>query len=448
MTHPVDPYERLAAVDPLAGSWVASLRASIDSTPGHRARPTNGQRGWLVSELDKACGSTDFRHAFLWAVTGEPSSKQWTLAHYTALRNWLKREGDDLAPRIALSALEAQVDDVYLAALEKQPPTELAKAKGDTMSINMAALVKRASDDYGYHGAGDVLDALGVEDIEQFDGDVTAALTILREKAIDTAAKTPDANTDTENDVASIEAMAYEAKEEIERQLDKVEFDPDVMARYVQQCAAMPESPILAWTKVQRRPGGPVTTWSFRAGLDPETFALGLQIMAKATLAFEVWLYNIGGSAVIDGRDSVAFNRHTEAPASNPPTRQAAAPPPTAPAPPTAPQTPPTAPPTADGVSDIDEVETFPVTSIERDVTSKGDNMYKLRGGKYGKFGVTGYEEAESAINALLEAAGEDFRIGNLAIKQEWNVSAYGWTAHASKPAGEKYAKKVFDVVA
>ena len=86
---------------------------------------------------------------------------------------------------------------------------------------------------------------------------------------------------------------------------------------------------------------------------------------------------------------------------------------------------------------------TFKVVSIERDKTTKGDNAYRVKGASpYHQYGVMGYEGVEESVAKL----GHD--LSQMEIKVAWDCSDKGWTAHAWKPAGERFAKKVNEIVA
>jgi hypothetical protein len=90
----------------------------------------------------------------------------------------------------------------------------------------------------------------------------------------------------------------------------------------------------------------------------------------------------------------------------------------------------------------------FAIESLERDITTNQDNMYKVRGGKFKKYGITGYEAVEENVNRLLVEAGQEYDVGQLPLKQPWDCSGYGWVAVAERPPGEQYPKKVVDVKA
>lgn len=337
--------------------------------------------------------------------------------------------------------------EVLDAAGHGDEPTRKETKMPDS-PVNVVALLQRSnSEELGYQGAGDVMQALGVEQMSDFEGTVADALKILRENA-------PNKQTSQ----APPQADAEESDENGDVEYVERDVDTELLGRYLDEVARMPESPILAWTKFQRRPGAPVWTLSLRAGLSPDAMGFALNEVMRATKNFEIWLHKTGGSAVLDSRDQTpGFNQHigkqqSTSRSTTPQQSKSSSTPPQASG--SAPAPPPsqggngggTPPPASGGNGGEATVEAFKISSIERDVTSKGDNLYKVRGGKYAKFGVTGYEEVEERVNALLQAAGQDFDVGTLALKQEWNVTSYNWTAHAERPAGEKYAKKVIDV--
>lgn len=359
---------------------IAILKASLEAQPDGKfeKNPSQSQKGWLVGKLNELAGGTEQRHAFLKAVFGNSSSKTWTWAHYDTLRMWLEDGGKEHVEEIARNALAMQQG--------KDRMNELLKEN----RMNVAKLLQKSNEEgWGYQGAGDILNALEVEELSDFAGSTEDAIGMLKQKAL---GDPPEMDTDT-----------------------NINTDD-----YFSECASLPESPVIAWTKFQRSPGGPVWSVTFRAGLPPESMSFAVNEVMKATARFEKWLDKVGGSGVLDGRDMTpGFGVRTE-------TAETSGPPPAAP---------------STDTSDTDEVITFKVKSIERDITSKGDNCYRVRGDPpYHKFGVMGYESVEESVNELL---GGQHDIGQLELKQEWDCSGKNWTAHAWKPAGEKFAKRV-----
>ena len=454
--------ERMASVNPVAARSIRALKASLEVKPqADFSEPaTKGQRGRLVGMIDEKIGENG-RHALLEIAFGDPSSKSWSLAHYRTLSDWLEKDRalDDLVAIIGtirmakddevLEQGKERMKQVLDAAGHGDEPTRKENAPMSESSVNVVALLQRSeSENLGYEGAGDLMNALGVTEMAEFQGTVADALKLMRENAPNQPEAPPQAATQDD-------------AEETEEYADR-DVEPELLDQYLEEVAAMPEAPVLAWTKFQRRPGAPVWSLTLRAGLSPDAMSFALNEIMRATKNFEIWLHRSGGSAVLDSRDQTpGFNQRIgrQQNQSNAPTPQQSRPsnaPPqqqgTSSLPPQAASSnggaapPPAA--SGNGGNGQATVETFKIDSIERDVTSKGDNMYKVQGGPYRKFGVTGYEDVENDVNALMAAAGQEYDIGQLPIKQAWDCSAWGWIAEAEKPAGEKYAKKVIGVKA
>jgi len=403
----------------------------------------------VVGKLGEAGLSKGDRYAFSLVTTGVTSSKDWTEADAASILFWLDEGGAEHAQRVANAVVhvlfEAGLDikDVEqgrpLAAgkrrMEKLLESQRRKETG--MSINVAALVNSASK-WGYQGGGDVLRALGVEDINDFDGTIADALRILESKAGGAEPVAPE------------QEAAPAPPVEDEAEVEKEPVDAAFLAQYREEIDSMPEAPVLAWTRFQRRPGSPTWTISIRAGLSPECQAFALRETLGAIAKFDRYIYDNEFAAVLDGRDQAAFpvarKESAPSPAPTQAPRQSAG---TAPPPPTPPQAsagaggPPPAVAGGNGTSDQDEIVTYQVMSIERDKTSKGDNSYRVKGPPpYHKFGVMGYEDVEQSVATL------GFDVSQLEIKAAWDCSDQNWVAHAWKPAGEKFAKRVNEIVA
>lgn len=182
------------------------------------------------------------------------------------------------------------------------------------MTINIAALVNSASK-WGYQGAGDVLLALGVDDINDFEGTIADALRVLEANARG----------------GSVPAAPPENGGEVEKE----PVDDAFLAAYRDEIASMPEAPVVAWTRFQRYPGGPTWSLTIRAGLSPECMSFALNETMRGIAAFDKYVHDKGYAAVLDGRDQAAF----------PVERAAQGKPKAAPAPTQAPQSARTAPP-------------------------------------------------------------------------------------------------------
>lgn len=168
----------------------------------------------------------------------------------------------------------------------------------------------------------------------------------------------------------------------------KEKADAEQAAAYTVTCQSLPESPALAWTKVQT-PGGFVWSVTLRAGL-PEL----LEAQAMRSIARQIELFEKGALAhdwtpVSDGRD-MAMGLKSRAEAAPAPTNGGSKP---APAP-----------------QGDNGALTFKIDSIDV-TTSNGKVSWKVKGGRFPKHGVTMWPEP--VIAAGLDP--DTLKIGDIA---------------------------------
>jgi len=156
------------------------------------------------------------RHVFVETVFGIEggSLKDITLAQANVLNFWLKEGGAEKVPIVVNGALKAMsqtdmFDGDPLASGKQKMEQLLEQHKEDTMGIHYpdtTRVIKEAGE-MGYDGTGDVLEALGVESFDAYEGTPDEALEQLLaameakpapEPEPDTAAAEPDPVTEQE----------------------------------------------------------------------------------------------------------------------------------------------------------------------------------------------------------------------------------------------------------
>lgn len=199
-----------------------------------------------------------------------------------------------------------------------------------------------------------------------------------------------------------VEALAT-VKEEKER-LKKEEERQRSLA-FAAECAHLPESPAVVWTKFQSKLGF-VWSLTFRAGLTPESEREALSQLRRQVELFEAGAEKLNWLPVANGHDVTA----TPAPPQQKPARPGQSPPPGGSAPP--------ATPSVAGSGGNGGALSFEAQSLAATI-SDGKVYWRIKGGRFSKHGVNIWPE-------VLEASGWD--PDGLDPTTTYNVT--GYTAH------------------
>lgn len=389
----------LEKVDEQAADWLATLRASADSySEAERTLPPKeGLRGLVTGKLTVALQAegrdketvTEYRHKFLEAAFGieggSTKSPSFTEAQAKALAYWLDEGGAEIIEQIVASVVLAEAGAVAA------PPAP-----------------EKAGDDPAPHWSEE-----GNSE-KKFWAYATGQLGLYRQEVLEAL------------EVAELSATTLSKKEVAklleEKSREKQQEKVNQLLRKPLPEALHAEARTVSFTDFYA-PSGAKIAITAREGSTAEMVAATAVALVEALEILERMGWK--GSPRSNHRNAT-------------PPVQSPAPPVSPPAPAAAPISPPAPATSPPATSDDAETVSVSVTSICAQVTPNGNRMYKVKGGRMMKSGVTCWPEV---AEPFLAGLGHD--ITQLAVGTDWNVASLNLVAVCEKPAGNKWPTKV-----